>query len=374
MALSDECLNETIKGINPFKKNVEKGYETLNQLISEVHWFHEKVLKIHLPLMSNPKAIVPFASLQERFGKMESFKLDLADQIDSATAQLRQIQINDEYLMGAGLVLFVIALTILSLQDFNRGQIHREIEKEAMNFLKSGTNNVGAIVEKLVERSLLMNGMTVTNQIFRDYHANVQDQKMMNSVPSVSTHKVSQVEALEEIEEEDIPTQEFKTSLKEVLVSIQNVQPKDSIHMSEVRDVLMNVPFESFEQVMNSAINQLAPRRPNNKKIMVSNQIHSEKVVLNLFLAGSTFTATELDYAQGNKAVAADSIDMNFVILKEMVGETGAQWHLENKVDRNGIITGMNMRFTVDRVTKEKPRLVSVTKGKKKDLAKELMN
>jgi len=107
---------------------------------------------------------------------------------------------------------------------------------------------------------------------------------------------------------------------------------------------------------------------------MISNQIHSEKVVLNLFLAGSTFTATELDYAQGNKAVAADSIDMNFVILKEMVGETGAQWHLENKVDRNGIITGMNMRFTVDRVTKEKPRLVSVTKGKKKDLAKELMN
>jgi hypothetical protein len=374
MALSDECLNETIKGINPFKKNVEKGYETLNQLISEVHWFHEKVLKIHLPLMSNPKAIVPFASLQERFGKMESFKLDLADQIDSATAQLRQIQINDEYLMGAGLVLFVIALTILSLQDFNRGQIHREIEKEAMNFLKSGTNNVGAIVEKLVERSLLMNGLTVTNQIFRDYHANVQDQKMMNSVPSVSTHKVSQVEALEEIEEEDIPTQEFKTSLKEVLVSIQNVQPKDSIHMSEVRDVLMNVPFESFEQVMNSAINQLAPRRPNHKKIMISNQIHSDKVVLNLFLAGSTFTATELDYAQGNKAVAADTIDMNFVILKEMVSETGAQWHLENKVDRNGIITGMNMRFTVDRLTKEKARLVSVTKGKKKDLAKELMN
>ncbi len=374
MALSDECLNETIKGINPFKKNVEKGYETLNQLISEVHWFHEKVLKIHGPFISNPKAIVPFASLQERFGKMENYKLDLVDQIDSASVQLREVQINDEYLMGAGLVLFVIALTILSLQDFNRGQIHREIEKEAMNFLKSGTSNVGFMVEKLVERSLLLQGLTVTNQIFRDYHANVQDQKMMNSVPSLPTHQVSQVEVLEEIEEDDTPTQEFKTSLKEVLVSIQNVQPKDSIHMNEVRDVLMNVPFESFEQVMNSAINQLAPRRPINKKIMVSNQIHSDKVVLNLFLAGSTFTATELDYAQGNKAVAADSIDMNFVILKEMVGETGAQWHLENKVDRNGIITGMNMRFTVDRVTKEKARLVSVTKGKKKDLAKELMN
>jgi hypothetical protein len=374
MALSDECLNETIKGINPFKKNVEKGYETLNQLISEVHWFHEKVLKIHGPLMTNPKAIVPFASLQERFGKMESFKLDLVDQIDSASVQLRQIQINDEYLMGAGLVLFIIALTILSLQDFNRGQIQREIEKEAMNFLKSGANNLGGMVDKLVERSLLLQGLTVTNQIYRDYHSNIQDQRVKNTTPFKSIHHAAQVHTHEDIGEEEIPVQEFKTSLKEVLVSIHNVQPKDSIHMNDVRDVLMNVPFESFEQVMNSAINQLAPRRPNNKKIMVSNQIHSDKVVLNLFLAGSTFTATELDYAQGNKAVAADSIDMNFVILKEMVSESGAQWHLENKIDRNGVITGMNIRFTVDRATKDKGRLVSVTKGKKKDLAKELMN
>jgi hypothetical protein len=374
MALSDECLNETIKGINPFKKNVEKGYETLNQLISEVHWFHEKILKVHNPLLANPKAIVPLASLQERFGKMENFKLDLVDQIDSVNSQLRKIQINDEYLMGAGLILFAIALTILSLQDFQRGQMNREIETEAMTFLKSGNNDVGSVVENLVERALLMQGLPVTNQIFKDYQNKLVDQKFEISVPSynrVQEASKSEVSSEELIENE---VEEFKTSLKEILVSIQNVQPRDSIHMAEVRDVLMNVPFESFEQMMNSAINQLSLRRPTNKKVMISNQIHSDKVVLNLFVAGTTFTATELDYAQGNKAVAADSIDMNFVILKEMVGESGAQWHLENKVDRNGSITGMNMRFTVDRTSKEKARLISVTKGKKKDLAKELMN
>jgi hypothetical protein len=67
---------------------------------------------------------------------------------------------------------------------------------------------------------------------------------------------------------------------------------------------------------------------------------------------------------------------MNLIILKEMVEESGAQWHLENKTDRNGSITGMNIRFTVNRAPRD-PRaknLVSVVKGKKKDLNLELMN
>ena len=106
---------------------------------------------------------------------------------------------------------------------------------------------------------------------------------------------------------------------------------------------------------------------------MIGNQIHSDKSVVNLFLAGSTFNASELEFSQGEKAASLDGLDMNLVILKEMVHESGIQWHLENKVDRNGTITGMNIRFTVNRASKEKSKLVSVTRGKKKDL-RELMN
>jgi hypothetical protein len=69
-----------------------------------------------------------------------------------------------------------------------------------------------------------------------------------------------------------------------------------------------------------------------------------------------------------------DGIDMNLVILKEMVIESGAQWYLENKVDRNGSITGMNIRFSLGRTPNERSKLVSVIKGKKKDLSRELMN
>lgn len=376
MALSDECLNETIKGINPFRKNVGKGYETLNQLISEVHWFHEKTLKIHAPILGGQNTNASMTPLSDRYAKMENFKMNLVDEIDATNAHIREVQMNDEILMGAGLIIFVLSLSLLSLQEFNRQQLQREIEREALNFLKAGQANVGAIVDQLVDRALLTSNMPVTAQIFRDYHGDMLE-RTAGKVPHVNVKPVAVVQ--EKVEEEVVVPEVVadkpyhKTSLKEVLLSIQNTQPKDSIHMSEVRDVQLNVPYEAFEQTINAAINQLATRRQDNKKIMIGNQIHSDKSVVNLFLAGSVFSASELEFADASAGASTD-VDMNLVILKEMVLEAGAQWHLENKVDRNGNITGMNIRFTVNRSPKEKSKLVSVMKGKKKDLTRELMN
>ncbi len=378
MKLSDECLKETIKGINPFRKNVAKGYETLNQLVSEVHWFHEKVLKTYGPILANQNSATSLAPISDRYGKMENFKLALVDEIDGASAQLRQIQMNDEILMGAGLIIFVLALSLLSLQEFNRIQLQLEVEKESLNFLKTGQNNVGAIVDRLVDRALTVQGMVVTAQLFRDYHSDLLEHSVSKKPYVEGTSKAAPIqETKAEITTQVVEETQFihKTSLKEVLVSIQNIQPKELIHMSEVRDVILDVPYESFEQMLSAAINQLVSRRQDNKKILISNQVHSDKSVVTLFLAQSTFLVSELEFAGKEDSLALDGIDMNLIILKEMVNESGAQWHLENKLDRNGNISGMSIRFTVNRVPKERLKnLVSVMKGKKKDLTKELMN
>ena len=374
MALSDECLNETIKGINPFRQNVGKGYETLNQLISEVHWFHEKVLKIHSPTLAGQE-MGPLAPLSDRYGKMEEFKMNLVDEIDATTSQLRGVQQNDEILMGAGLILFVVSLALLSLQEFNRTQLQREIEKEALNLLKAGQSNVGAIVDRLVERALYTQGMPVAAQIFKDYHGDLLE-RMTGKVIAPMAATTAE-DSVEEVAEEVTETSTHKTSFKEVLVSLQNIQPKELIQATDIRDVQLAVPYESFEQTLNAAVNQLASRRTDNKKILISNQIHSDRAIINLFLAGNVYTASELEYVSSEKSIVSmDGIDMNMIILKEMVNESGASLHVENKVDRSGNITGMSIRLIVNRVPKESrtKNLVSVIKGKKKDLTRELMN
>jgi hypothetical protein len=377
MGLSDECLSETIKGINPFKQNIGKGYETLNKLISDVHWFHESIVRTHSPMVSGTNLDAPLNPLSSKFSQMETLKINILDEIEVTSSRIGEVQANDEVVMGIGLLMFVIALSILSLKEFNRLQVQSEIEKKALNLLKSGQANVGAMVDQIVERGLLTQGLPVSAQIFKDYHGDLLEK--MSSRPAYYENRNEKVEILEAIPEFVEPeiVNTSKTSFKEVLVSIQNINSKDLIQVSDVRDVLLAVDFEGFEQIMNAAINKLASRRIDGKKIIISNQIHSDRAVINLFLSGNTFTASELEFSQSSQNISADSMDMNMILLREMANETNAAWHIENKTDRSGSITGMAIRFTMNRIpkdTKSNKNLVSVVKGKKKDLTRELMN
>jgi len=378
MSLSDECLNETIKGINPFRQNVGKGYETLNKLISDVHWFHEKVSRVHTPLMNNKNADEPpMNPISESFGNMENLKVNLVDEIDLANARLREVLFNDEVLMGAGLLIFVFCITLLGLKEFERLQVQKEIEGKAINLLKSGTSNVSALVDQLIEKSLVSNDLNITAQVFRDYHEGVME-RMTKRAPAVVEKEIRREAAPVEtqLDSENLITEPSRTSFKEVMVSLQNINPKDAIHAAEIRDVQLAVNFESFEQLMNAAINKLSTKRVDSKKIMISNQVHTDKVVINLFLAGTAFNASELEFHQNQQGLSADVVDMNMVLMREMAIETNTNWAIENKTDRNGSISGMLIRFTVPRAVKEnRPKnLISVMKGKKRDLARELMN
>ena len=379
MALSDECLTETINGINPFRKNTGKGYETLNQLISETHWFHEKIHKMHAPMVAGTGLNATLAPLTERFSKIENYKISLVDEIESTNAKIRDIQASDEVLMGSGLLIFVIALSLLSLQEFNRLQLQREIERLSLNYLKAGQANVGAIVDQLVDRALRTQNMPVTAQIFQDYHGEMLER----SASRASSDGVRTPVALKVIEQDFIAHSEaidvpagHRASLKEILVNLQNIHTHQSIQINDVREVQLSADFEGVEMMMNAAINKLAERRIDNKKIMITNQVHSDRAVISLFLAGASFTEAETLFSQPDSAVVADGIDMNMIVLKEMVTMAGAQWFAENKNDRSGKSTGMCIRFVINRAQKEakSKTLVSVIRGKKKDISREMMN
>jgi hypothetical protein len=383
MSLSDDCFNEVSKGTSTFRSQLGTGYDVLTRLLSDVHWFHESLNKIHAPMMAGMKLDAPLSPLSEKFAKIENFKTTLVDSVDTTAAKLREIQKNDEILMGIGLIIFVLSLSVLSLQEFNRLQLQKEIERQALNLLKAGQANVGAIVDQLVERALVTQNMTVTAQIFKDYHGNILERMAMRSssdetiAAPVKNEKAAEFVAEAEGETaliEDTVVRP-KSSLKEILVSLQTIQGKENMQISDVRDVQVQLDYESLEQIMNSAISKLATNRTDGKKIMVSNQIHSDRTIVNLFLAKNAFLASELEYMETNASVSGE-IDMNLMILKEIAQASGVTWNLENKTDRDGNITGMNIRFVMNRVPKESraKNLISVVRGKKKDLAREMMN
>lgn len=371
MALSEECLTETGKGSVALKSSMGKAYENLNQLNSETHWFHEKIGRV-----KNEKDIASIlAPISDRYGRMENYKQTLSDEIDSTSHLIRNVQANNEVLMGLGLIMFVIALSILSLQEYQRFEGKKAIEREALNYVTRGQGNVGSIVDRLVENALLNQGMPVTAQVFRDYHGELLERQATR----ISHDEIKEEVIVEEVSfsapittiEAAAPDLRERASLKEALVTLQNLHTKENLHIAELRDVQLLANAEGVEHMLNAATNALLSHRTDDKKIMVGTQVHSDRVVLNFFMAGNVFTASELEYS-ANPEVIAEGLDMNLQILKEMVQQANAQWHVENKIDRHGKITGMNIRLVMDRALKEnRPKnLVSVMKGKKKDLAK----
>lgn len=381
LGLSNECLDETAKTIAPFKSSMGKGHDYLNMMAAEVHWFHEMLTKIHAPMLAGQNQTASTNGLASKYSKIEGLKNNLVDEIESYSQKIKKVQASDEVLMGAGLMIFVIALSLLSLQEFNRVQLRREVEGEALSLLKAGQNHVGAMVDTLVDRALSSQGLTVTSQIFRDYHEallerpaknqNVSDDSVIRANPLTAT-------MVEEAEEQKSVNNEIKntarSSFKEVLVSLQNIHAKDLLQASDVRDVQLAVEFEGLEQMMNAAVNKMAEKRMDNKKILISNQIHTDRAVITMFLGGNTFTASELEY-MSNETSTINTTDMNLMILKELTNETGIRPVLENKLDRHGKITGLSVRFVINRAPKEnKSKLISVMRGKKKDLARELVN
>ncbi len=369
MGLSNECFAETSKGAVTLKSALGKAYQNLNQLISETHWFHEKIGRVN-----NAKDIAAnIAPISDRYSRMESYKQTLSDEIDNTSHLIRKVQGNNEVLMGLGLMMFVIALSLLSLQEYYRLEGKKATEREALNYLTAGQGNVGAIVDRLVENALMGQGMPVTAQLFRDYHGELlerQATRISTDVPVTEEAPEAETFTSPTMEIPVIDTRE-KTSLKEALVTLQNLHTKDNLHISELRDVQLLANGEGVEHMMNAAVNALLSHRTDDRKIMVGTQIHSDRVVLNFFCSGNVFSAPELEYA-ANPEVIAENLDMNLQILKEMVQSANAQWFIENKVDRHGKITGMNIRLVMDRALKENrsKNLVSVMKGKKRDLAK----
>ncbi len=370
--LSDECLAEAATGSKILKSSMGKAYENLNQLISETHWFHEKISR----LQNQKDVSALLAPVSDRYSRMENYRQTLSDEIDSTSTLIRNVQQNDEFLMGMGLIMFVIALSLLSLQEYQRFETKRSIEREALNYLTTGQANVGAIVDRLVDSALMNQNMPITAQIFRDYHGDIlerQATRISTDAPQAAEVETEEAEVFSTpvaTEITAIDTRE-KTSLKEALVTLQNLHSRDNVHIAELRDVQLLANSEGFEHMMNAAVNALLSHRTDDKRIMIGSQIHSDRVILNFFLGGCVFSATELEYA-ANPEIIAEGLDMNLQILKEMVSLASAQWFIENKVDRHGKITGMNIRLIMDRAMKENrsKNLVSVMKGKKRDLAK----
>lgn len=362
--LSNACLEELRTTFKPLTNRLPKVSESLNKLNSESIWFYEKLGKIHSPMLIGQGLDGNLSPIKERYIAIEDLKVSLSDELDAGMHRIKQIQFTDEIIMGSGLLMFMLGLGLISFQEIRQIRKRAIAEKMAVSLINNNQASVGAMVDALISKALADQGLVVTAQIFKDYHESLLE-GMHKQIP-LETEIISS-EALKIKNDISTPIAEVKTPLQEVLTSLRNLNL--SFESDDTLDIELKVEAEECCQILSTAIHKLNDRKIKGNSIKLNSELNEDRCIVSLFLANAAFNSEELEAVENPSRLS----DPYLMILSEMIKDSDITWCYGNHIDEKTNLMGMNFSFSFPRGAKVKS-LVSVVKGKKRDIARSLAN
>lgn len=363
MALSDECLSEGTKSAGIEIGAFPKAGKLFNELVSEVYWFHEKVVKVLGASAGQPNVQIPLNAISEKYAKVETLKLDLQDQIDLISSQYREARLRDEILVGVAFLLFMASLGVLGFKEAALLRHKRAVESQALSLLNAGHSQIGAMVDQMVTKALIGQGMPVSAQVFADYHGSVLEHLAFR----VSNHQAPvALEVKPELITEKVePAVIVKATDADVdarkLLTAQAVRLKASM---EVQEAFITADAEALAQLL-----QAFGQRFSNGEVHLLGTRDGDNYCVRVLADNICLNAAELNYVSSTDA-SMEGVDVNVVIAMDLIRESGIEAHVRNRTNTTGAVVGAEAMFTFPVNTGR--TLVTVVKGKKKDLAKSM--
>lgn len=363
MAMSDDCLRDGTKTAGIKMEAFSKANKVFNELVSEVYWFHEKVVKVLAVTAGNPNAQVPMQAITEKYTKVEGLKLDLQDQLDLMSTQFREARLRDELLVGSAFFFFIISLSILGIREISSIRQKRWIENQALSLLNTGHSQTGGMVDQLVQKALNGQGMFVTAQVFTDYHAGVLERMAIRTSAPIFEEKVEAIEpAMEEVSVVAAPSIQTESEIDaRKLLTAQAVRLKASM---EVQDATIVADPEVVAQLM-----QAFGQRFASGKVNLTGKREGERYVFCVEANDVCLRASELEYIHG-KTHQMDGVDVNVIIAMDVIRDANVDAVIRNRINAEGTIIGAEAVLSF--ATNTNRTLVNVVRGKKKDLARTL--
>lgn len=364
MALTDECLKEGSKAAGVDMSTLPKASVYFNELLSEVHWFHEKVVKVVGAQAGGVE--VPMNAINEKFMKIEQLKLDLTDQLDSVHGQYREARLRDELLVAAAFMMFMGSLFIFGLKELALLRHRREMEHKALSLLNTGSARAAAMVDQLVQKALTGQGMPVTAQVFNDYHTTVLEQMSFQPLPQrVKEQKAAEptaavIETTQTEVAEMVKTEESAVDIRKLLTN-QALRLKASM---EVQDGEVNVDPEVLAQVI-----QAFGQRLVFGDLKLNGVRSADRYEVKLQATNLCFNVHELNYIADTTS-SMEGVDVNVLIAMDLIRDHGLEAQVKNRLGNDGAIIGAEVVIGLN--ANPNRTLVNVVKGKKRDLQQRL--
>lgn len=263
MKMTEECLAETnsfSEGI--FSANAVKLGQALNALISDVHWFHERVEESSNSF-SGKDAEVLLSNLSDRFEKLE-MKYDNVD--GELISKEKSITLSKSNLTIL-LVTLCFIVPILLLWDLaqrkNLDQKNSNSEKDARDRINSGETIVHTEVASIIKDALEQNHLVYCSKLFSQFHAINNLNPVKDSVGQIQAMITDKVITEEEIDN-------IWTRSEEIDSVVRNAEGGSS---SEVKEEVYTGPITDIDQILTKVVNHL------------SNKLLADGVIIDLNLS-----------------------------------------------------------------------------------------
>lgn len=367
MALTDECLKEGSKSAGIDMSALPKAGQYFNDLVSEVHWFHEKVVKVVGAQAGGVE--IPMNAINEKFMKIEELKLDLTDQLDSVYGQYREARLRDELLVSAAFFMFMTSLFIFGLKELSLLRHRREVEHKALSLLNTGSGRAAAMVDQLVQKALIGQGMPIAAQVFNDYHTTVLEKMSFQPLTALKAKQSDEREMKVEVAQAPAPVMAEKTEQKneDQLVDVRKLLTNQALRLKasmEVQDGEVSVDPEVLAQVIQTFGQRLAygDLKLNGARV-------NDKYEVTLQASNLCFNVHELNYIENTNS-SLEGVDVNVIIAMDIIRDNGLDAKVLNRLGVDGGTIGAEVVITM--AASSNRSLVNIVRGKKRDLQQKL--
>ena len=388
---TEECFGQsTVSLENSLSNTFNESKDSLNQLMSGVHWFHEKII-------AGPSGLIDSkhfgTQINSRYSKLEATKESIVSSLDKNLTKYLNL---GEYALMAVFILgciFLFSTIILTMGEIKRRRKLQLIESVASKELLKGDELILDHVLQVVSDALLDVNLITTRDMFVKFYNNVVTGRISSFVrpsyiekhlheelvtPTQAKQKSSSERPVENAANEIVQSDLINVQLEDVLTNVIDSMAGYLftrgvfLDLDIEENLWVQASKEGLEQIVFQLISYLSKGEDNeesSKKITIKASLKNQKVEINLINKSHMFNADLLNSI--NSPFMTDNSCLQ--IAKSLMNEFDAEIDFSNQISHNGEQMDGLVRLVFEPGTREK-RLMGIKKGKKKDLIRDMSN
>lgn len=378
MDTTSECFSYAAKEFNSLYANgFKSGSKAIISLNSDIHWFHEKALKL-LKMSQESGLDFSNSNIVNKYTSLEEMKDTF---VEGVSLKVENANSNATLLSSIGVLSFMATFFLIGFSLFQksrRRELFTKIENESERALKSNTDFVSANIERALDNVLTKMDMPNTYSLFNQYHSQLLEKAYKSfhddndGVAIDSTPPKSNSTLMENIE-----TTYFRDAIGNTLDSVSEKLFSRGVLLNTDLEDNFNVKGEQelIEQLVFSLLNFASDKtlqQKDSRQINIVSRALGATAYFKLNISNYCFNASELD-SHHSISTLDNQLTSELTIAQEIANDLGLSLELKNAVSLENKL-GCEIKVVFDRVretgTNPNKALTSVTKGSKRDILK----